>query len=68
MTPLHNAAKYGHFAICKLISESLKNYDDNNQRDYLGYTPFQLAEQNGHFEICRFLDYQLLNPKRRKIA
>ena len=41
---------------------------DNNPRSDLGYTPYQLAEQNGHFEICQLFDYQLLNPKRRKIS
>ena len=65
ITPLHHAAKNGHVAICILISERVQ---DNNPRSDLGYTPYQLAEQNGHFKICQLFDYQLLNPKRRKIA
>ena len=49
MTPLHYAAKNGHWAVCAFI---FQNIDVLNPKDKCGNTPFDLAAENGHFGLC----------------
>ena len=55
-TPLHIAAKNGHFVICKLI---IDHVDETNPADNNGSTPLYIAVQNGHLGTFK-LTYQLL--------
>ena len=50
--PLHIAANYGHFDICKLIVD---NVDDKNPAELNGNTPLHIAAHNGYFEICQLI-------------
>ena len=45
-TLLHNAAKNGHFEVCKLLVD---NVEDKNPGCNDGETPLFKAAQNGHF-------------------
>ena len=47
-TLLHSAARYGNFALCKLLIENSK---DKNYVDRAGATPLHYAAINGHFAI-----------------
>ena len=51
-TPLHGAAKEGHFEICKLIIEKVvvKNPSDDN-----GVTPLHCAAKYDKLEICKLI-------------
>ena len=51
-TLLHNAAKNGHFKVCKLIMDNL---EDKNPVDSYGWTPLHSAAQNGHLEIVQYI-------------
>ena len=51
-TPLHCAAIYGCYDICKTILES-ENIVDKNPKNHYGQTPLHWAAENGHLEICQ---------------
>ena len=58
-TPLHGAAKYGHFDVCQLILEHAEN---KNPVDCGGKTPFQYAKSEGHPDVAQlFQRYQSPN-------
>ena len=53
-TPLHYAARNGHFETCQLITQSVK---DIHPRDGDGNTPLLLAVDRNHLDIVKlFLD------------
>ena len=53
-TPLHYAARNGHFEICQLITQSVKYI---HPRDSDGNTPLLLAVDRNHLDIVKlFLD------------
>lgn len=58
-TPLHYAARNGHWPICQLIIEHNVDNDnnpyDNNPADNRGQTPLHLAAKNGHLTICELI-------------
>ena len=58
-TPLHYAARNGHWSICQLIIEynvdNFNNPNDNNPADNRGQTPLHLAAKNGHLTICELI-------------
>ena len=47
-TPLHEAAKLGHFSVCELI---IKNTKDLNLLTYMFH-----AHRNGQMEICNLIE------------
>ena len=51
-TPLHLAAKNGHYKICKLFIDNICHKNPVNNE---GYTPLYMAFQNHHFEILKFI-------------
>ena len=51
LTPLHIAAGYGYFNVCKLIAE---NVQEKNPQDSYGETPLQIAEENGHSSVIEY--------------
>ena len=51
-TPLHLAAKSGHFEVCKLIIE---NTEDINSKNDFGRTPIHEAASCGHFEVSKLI-------------
>ena len=51
-TPLHYAARYGNYKICKFITKNTQNLES---LDILEKTPLQLAEENGYKEISKLL-------------
>ena len=51
-TPLHQAAKYGFFDLCKLI---LENTTNKNPEDNAGMTPFHYAAAAGNLKICKLM-------------
>ena len=54
-TPLHLAAKGGHYAICKLIIDA--GISDKNPSNRSDETPLGVATSNGHTEVgLLFLD------------
>ena len=48
-TPLHYAAKGGHYAICKLIVDA--DIEDKNPGNRNDETPYDLAKSNNHTEV-----------------
>ena len=54
-TPLHCAAKGGHYKICKLIIDA--GIRDKNPRNNCRYidTPLSLATYNGHASVCQLI-------------
>lgn len=55
MTPLHIAARFGHYA-SGLIKFLLGHGANLNVKDYQGRTALRLAEINGHVEVMRYLE------------
>ena len=53
LTPLHFAASYGHFEICKFIIEKINVKNPRNSRN--GTTPLHMAAVNGHTNVCRLI-------------
>ena len=51
-TPLHEAAYYGHFDLCKLILENVLN---KNPLDNEGKTPFHYAAERDNVKICKLM-------------
>ena len=51
-TPLHLAAKYGHFSICKLIIENVQEKNPPNNRMY---TPLHCAAASGNSSIFQLI-------------
>ena len=76
-TPLHCAAKEGHYKICKLIIDAGIR-DKNPVNDYChNETPLSLATYNGHASVCKLIfesagdenpyekyDYDELEPRK----
>ena len=48
VTPLHNAVRYGHLDICRLMIV------DKNPANNYGWT-LHVAAFNGHLDICRLI-------------
>ena len=48
-TPLHYAAKGGHYAICKLIIDA--DIEDKNPSNKSNVTPLGLAKSNNHTKV-----------------
>ena len=57
-TPLHCAAKNGHFQIVEFICSVVKEI---NPKDAKGKTPHNIAQLNGWEEICDLFKYIWLN-------
>ena len=53
MTPLHFAASYGHYDICKFIIEKINVKNPRDSTD--GTTPLHMAAGNGHTNVCRLI-------------
>ena len=53
ITPLHLAAQYGHYDICKYICDNSTVFVNTLRSD--GNTPLTLAVHRGHIKIARFL-------------
>ena len=53
VTPLHLAAEYGNFEICKLIIDDI---EELSPKDYDNYTPYDYARRRGHSDICFYID------------
>ena len=53
-TPLHYAAQYGYFRVCKLIIEKTEDWDVN-ATDEKGWTPLHGAALNGFLETCKLI-------------
>ena len=51
-TPIHDAARHGHFQIYKMILDVI---EDTNPKDNNGKTPFHLAAQKGDFASCQLI-------------
>ena len=74
-TPLHMAAKNGHFQVCKLITENVcenpkprsDRGDSNNPKNCDGTTPLHSAARRGHLQVCQLIieNVQQKNPKDR---
>ena len=62
-TPLHYAAKAGHFDICKYIIE---NTNDINSMNSMDETPLSLAEENDHKKISQLLKSAIEARKIKK--
>lgn len=52
VTPLHDAAKYGSFELCKFMLENL-NIAMKNPADVCGDTPFHYTVKYNRLKICR---------------
>ena len=52
-TPLHYAAKGGHYAICKLIIDA--DIEDKNPSNKSAETPLDLAKSNNHTKVVKLL-------------
>ena len=68
MTPLHTAARNGHFEVCKLI---LENVEDKNPPDNIGSTPINEAIKKKNFKIARLIlnhteNASINEPPRKK--
>ena len=50
MTPLHNAAAFGHLKVCIAIMNEIQ---DKNPSDNRGLTPLHYAAERGHLEVCK---------------
>ena len=53
VTPLHLAAQYGNFEICKLIIDAI---EDLSPKDHDNYTPYDYARRKGYSDICFYID------------
>ena len=51
-TPIHNAARSGHFEACCLL---LQHQADKDARDRYGATPLHYTASTGEVEVCRLL-------------
>ena len=50
LSPLHCAAKNGHFKTFRILINSIK---EKNPEDSYGHTPLHYAATNGSYKICR---------------
>ena len=55
-TPLHFAARNGHFEVCQLI---VNNITKKNPKNFIGETPIQLASDAGHSTIVMMVQASL---------
>ena len=58
-TPLHSAAKNGHFEIVKYIAKHLKNVSPSDKN---GFSPIFFAMDGNHHEIVTFLKEAFCKP------
>jgi ankyrin repeat protein len=63
-TPLHSAAKGGHYTICKLIIDA--GIRDNNPRNKNDETPLGLATSNNHTEVGLLIHESVGSSQRRR--
>ena len=63
-TPLHFAAKYGHFDVCRIILDMI---DDKNPSDYKGSTPMHEAAHRGHVNICQLIFEKIAESGLRRL-
>mmetsp|Transcript_40656 Transcript_40656/g.91308 ORF Transcript_40656/g.91308 Transcript_40656/m.91308 type:complete len:247 (-) Transcript_40656:30-770(-) len=61
MTPLHNAAKTGHSALCRLLIDARASVNIANARD--GRTPLHCAAGFGHASCTRLLLHSRADPR-----
>ena len=52
VTPLHEAARKGHFKICQLLIDNLV---EKNPQTSEGDSVLQFATFNGHSDICKLI-------------
>ena len=52
VTPLHEAARKGHFRICQLL---IDNIVEKNPQTSEGDSVLQFATFNGHSDICKLI-------------
>ena len=60
-TPIHCAAKNGHYEVSKLLMSFTESFNANIQ-DNRGQTPLHWAAAFGHYEVLRFLISRTTNP------
>ena len=67
-TPLHFAAKNGHFEVFKFIwkDQKKKMCKEKNPEDHMELTPLHFAAQMGHVEICKFISSRLKHIGSKK--
>ena len=59
-TPLHLAARYGHFEVCKLILDNIDDIDTETSDEK--QTPYDWAKNARNLEICKLIEsYRLKN-------
>ena len=60
ITPLHMAAKKGHYLICKLILDNIDpEKADSDDHGSKTATPFRLAAESEHWNVCRlFIEFK----------
>ena len=65
VTPLHNAVRYGHLDICRLMIEKIV---DKNPANNYEWTPLHVTAFNGHLDICRLIIENIdnINPVDNK--
>ena len=63
-TPLHSAAKGGHYTICKLIIDTgIRDKNPSNKNDE---TPIGLATSNNHTEVGLLIHESVGSSQRRR--
>ena len=52
VTPLHEAAMFGHFKVCEYL---IKSGADAEAKTKDGFTPLHRAARAGHKDVCQLL-------------
>ena len=55
-TPLHSAAMFGNFDLCRII---LMNVDEKNPPNNMDMTPKCIAQKKGHLNIVDLVNFHL---------